>query len=102
MWKIQIPLPDDTHDDVIAAFCDLFKYPTEIYDPVTEQMIPNPLTQENFVQDQLAYYILEITMNHIVNQAKVAAYEQAKADAELRALDAIAWYDQYRIDHPEG
>ncbi len=99
MWLIEIPLPDDTKDDVIEAFGSVFHYPEEILDPETKEMVPNPITREEFVQDQLAYYILNITMNHIIQKAKVAAFEATNAIVEERAFDAITWYDQYRKDN---
>lgn len=102
MWKIQVPLPDDVHDDVVEAFCTLFRYPDKILDPTTQEVIDNPITPEDFVQDQLAYYIMEVTMNNIIQKRQTAVQEALNAEMEIRSANAIAWYDQYRKDNPEG
>jgi len=101
MWKIEIPLPDDTRDDVITAFCAAFNYSEEVTDTETGENIPNPLSKEDFLQDQLAYYILKITVEHLTHTAKAAAYAAAVEEAEAKAAAAMEWYDQYRIDNPK-
>lgn len=99
MWKIVIPLPDETQTDVINAFCKTYNYQERIINPETQEEIDNPLSRLDFIQDVVAYYIMEVATNHILQEARIAAEAAARAEADAKAAAAIAWYDQYRNEN---
>lgn len=100
MWKIEIPLPDDTQTDIVTAFCKIYNYQERVINPETQEEIDNPLSRLDFIQDVVAYYILEVTTNYILQEARAAAEAAARAEADAKAAAAIAWYDQYRSENP--
>ena len=53
--------------------------------------IDNPITKENYVEDCIAYFILDVTKTYLIEKASREANEQAKVDAEAVASDLANW-----------
>jgi len=96
MYSIVIPMPDSVKADVLAAFSAQFGYAETVTDPNTNQQIPNPVTREQFVEDMVAYYILDVVKGHLLRQAMILAEVEAEIELNDRAAQAIAYYDYVR------
>lgn len=68
---------------VIDDFCDAYGYKATIADPARPgQMIPNPVSQQEFFNDQLRRYIREVIRGQRVQAAANSAGASAGAAAD--------------------
>ena len=49
------------------------------------------LDKENYVEDCIAYFILDVTKTYLIEKAAKEANEQARIDAEAAASDLANW-----------
>ncbi len=99
-FTINIPVRDTDAQSVVDAFIQSQPYNTS-YQPEVQDLagntIPNPVTPEMYVEDCIAYYIMEITRNYLVSQAAKMASDQAKVQAEILASDLKQWIESQPI-----
>lgn len=92
-------MPDDAKDDFISAFCEKFRYRDEILNE-QDQPIPNPMSREDFVQDQIANWMLEVTKDYLLRSAETQAREEAMVGVDNRVANLVAWFN-YVKEHGE-
>jgi hypothetical protein len=94
-FLVTIPIRDTDAQNVIQAFVSKRPYGASIpADKVVDNAgneIDNPITKENYVEDCIAYFILDVTKNYLIEKASREANEQAKVDAEAVASDLANW-----------
>ena len=94
-FLVTIPVREDDAQTVIDAFLDQRPYSPQPYKPtVLDQagnVITNPITTAMFVEDCIAYYIMDITRNYLITQAANAAKQTATEAAEALASDLSTW-----------
>jgi hypothetical protein len=94
-FLVTIPIRDTDAQNVIQAFVNKRPYSASIpADKVFDNAgneIDNPITKENYVEDCIAYFILDVTKTYLIEKASREANEQAKVDAEAIASDLANW-----------
>lgn len=94
-FLVTIPVRQEDAQTVIDAFLDQRPYaPAPYRETVLDQAgnsIPNPITKAMYVEDCIAYYIMDITRNHLITEAANAAKNAASAAAETLAGDLSSW-----------
>ena len=94
-FLVTIPIRDTDAQNVIQAFVNKRPYSASIpADKVVDNAgneIDNPITKENYVEDCIAYFILDVTKTYLIEKASREANEQAKVDAEAIASDLANW-----------
>ncbi len=94
-FLVTIPIRDTDAQNVIDAFVSKRPYgapvPADnVYDNAGN-LITNPITKENYVEDCIAYFILDVTKTYLIDKAAKEANEQARVDAETAASDLANW-----------
>ena len=85
---INIPIREAELEDIKASFLSKIPYGAKIpVDTVLDNagnVIANPITKENYIEDCIAYFVLETTKQYLVEkEAKLAK------DSETTAMDAV-------------
>ena len=95
---VSIPIRQEDAQNVIDAFLSKKPYNAPIpADTVLDNagnVIPNPITKQNYVEDCIAYYILDITKTYLVKKAALEARETATTTAETVASELESWIRQ--------
>ena len=94
-FTITIPIRDQELQDVIEAFREKKPFnapipPLQIQDNAGN-IIDNPITQANYVEDCIAYFILETTRTYLVEKARVEAKENEIINSANKAVDLVTW-----------
>jgi hypothetical protein len=95
-FTVSIPVREEDADVVIDAFLNLKPYNTSYSSTTLDlagNIMPNPITPAMYVEDCLAYYVMEITKNYLVNQAAETAAETAAQQADLLINGLRSWID---------
>ncbi len=94
-FLVTIPVREEDAQTVINAFLDQRPYaPAPYQETVLDQAgntIPNPITKAMYVEDCIAYYIMDITRNFLVTEAANAAKNAASVAADSLANDLSSW-----------
>lgn len=94
-FLVTIPVREEDAQIVIDAFLDQRPYaPSPYKETVLDQAgntIPNPITKAMYVEDCIAYYIMDITRNHLITEAANTAKNAASAAADTLANDLSSW-----------
>jgi hypothetical protein len=94
-FVVSIPLRQEDAQNVINAFVSKRPYgapvPTDkVFDNAGNE-IDNPITKENYVEDCIAYFILDVTKNYLIEKVSREANAHAKVNAEVVASDLADW-----------
>ena len=94
-FVVSIPVRESDAQNVIDAFVAKRPYSAPVpADKVSDNAgneIDNPITKANYVEDCIAYFILDVTKTYLVEKASKEANAQAKIDAEISAADLADW-----------
>ncbi len=94
-FLVTIPVREEDAQTVIDAFLDQRPYAPNPYKTTdldqAGNVITNPITSAMFVEDCIAYYIMDITRNYLVTQAANAAKQTATQAADTLATDLSSW-----------
>ena len=97
-FTITIPVREQDAQSVIDAFLDQRPYAQTPYqENVLDQAgntIINPITKAMFVEDCIAYYIMDITRNFLITQAAENAKDAASIKANVFVNDLGTWINQ--------
>lgn len=94
-FVITIPVRDQELEDIIEAFKQKRPFnapipPLQIQDNAGN-FIENPITQANYIEDCIAYFILETTKSYLIEKAKTEAKENEIINAANKAVDLVTW-----------
>ena len=97
-FVVSIPIRQEDAQNVVDAFLNKKPYNAPIpADTVLDNagnVIPNPITKQNYVEDCIAYYILDVTKTYLVRKAALEARENATTTAETVASELESWIRQ--------
>ena len=94
-FLVTIPVREEDAQTVIDAFLDQRPYaPAPYKETVLDQAgntITNPITKAMYVEDCIAYYVMDITRNYLITEAANAAKQAASVAADNLASDLSSW-----------
>ena len=94
-FVVSIPIRQEDAQNVINAFVSKRPYGASLpADKIVDNAgneIENPITKENYVEDCIAYFILDVTKTYLIQKVSREANAQAKVDAEAVASDLANW-----------
>ena len=97
-FLVSIPIRQEDAQNVIDAFLAKKPYnapvPAETVLDNAGNLIPNPITKQNYVEDCIAYYILDVTKSYLVRKAASEARSTASTEAETVASELESWIRQ--------
>lgn len=97
-FTVTIPVREQDAQSVIDAFLDQKPYaPVPYQENVLDQagnVIKNPITKAMFVEDCIAFYIMDITRNFLITQAADTAKETAAIAADTFVTELGSWINQ--------
>ena len=87
-FVVTIPIRQEDAQNVIDAFVNKHPYNAPVpADTVLDNagnVIPNPITKENYVEDCVAFFILDVVQNYLVRKAA----KEARENADIAALSS--------------
>lgn len=95
-FTISIPVREEDANNVINAFKQNKPYNSPYLEQVEDlagNVINNPITPAMYVEDCIAFYILSITKNYLINQATSQAIDTATIEADNKLNSLRAWID---------
>lgn len=95
---VSIPIRQEDAQNVVDAFLAKKPYnapvpPDTVLDNAGN-VIANPITKQNYVEDCIAYYILDVTKSYLVRKAAIEARDTASTTAETVASELESWIRQ--------
>jgi len=97
-FTVTIPVREQDAQSVIDAFLDQKPYaPAPYQENVLDQAgnsMPNPISKAMFVEDCIAFYVMDITKNYLISQAAETAKQSASAAADTFVTDLATWISQ--------
>jgi hypothetical protein len=97
-FLVSIPIRTEDAQNVINAFVSKRPYnapvPTDTVTDNAGNPIPNPITKANYVEDCVAYYILDVVKSYIVRKAALEARATADQDATTVVNELETWIRQ--------
>ena len=92
---ISIPIRDTELEDIKASFLAKRPYGAPIpADTVLDNagnVINNPITKENYIEDCIAYFVLETTKSYLVEKEAKLAKDTESAAMETKVSDIVSW-----------
>jgi hypothetical protein len=97
-FTISIPVRAEDADNVLNAFLTLKPYANAPYQETVKDAagntITNPVNPAMYVEDCIAFYIMEMTKSHLVNQVAEQAKAAALEVANTATNDLGTWINQ--------
>jgi len=97
-FLVSIPIRTEDAQNVIDAFVSKRPYNAPVPADTTVDnagnVIPNPITKANYVEDCVAYYILDVVKSYIVRKAALEARATADQDATTVVNELETWIRQ--------
>ena len=97
-FLVSIPIRQEDAQNVVDAFVNKRPYNAPIpADTVLDNagnVIQNPITKQNYVEDCIAYFILDVTKSYLVRKAAKEARENADTNASIVASELETWIRQ--------
>lgn len=97
-FVVSIPIREEDAQNVVDAFVSKRPYnapiPAETVLDNAGNVIQNPITKQNYVEDCIAYFILDVTKSYLVRKAAKEARENADTNATIVANELEAWIRQ--------
>jgi len=94
---ISIPVREEDAENVINAFLNLKPYAQTPYQYTVKDLagntIDNPVTPAMYVEDCIAFYLMDITSNYLIRQAAESATQIASEQADQIINDLKSWID---------
>lgn len=94
-FVITIPIRDQELADIKSAFVSKQPYgapvpPDKVLDNAGN-LIDNPITKENYIEDCIGYFILETTKAYLVEKAAKTAKDTASVTMDQNVTDLATW-----------
>ena len=97
-FLVSIPIRTEDAQNVVDAFVTKRPYNAPVPADTTldnaGNVIPNPITKANYVEDCVAYYILDVVKSYIVRKAAKEARATADQDATTVVNELETWIRQ--------
>ena len=97
-FMISIPIRQEDAQNVVDAFVTKRPYnapvPADTVFDNAGNPIPNPITKENYVEDCVAFFVLDIVQSYLVRKATTDARLNADADATTVVNELETWIRQ--------
>lgn len=97
-FVVSIPIRQEDAQNVINAFTTKRPYNAPVpADTVLDNAgntIVNPITKENYVEDCIAYFILDVVQSYLVRKATKEARENAAQNATTVVSELETWIRQ--------
>ena len=97
-FMISIPIREEDAQNVIDAFVNKRPYnapvPADTVSDNAGNSIPNPITKQNYVEDCIAYFVLDVVQSYLVRKAATEARENADQNATTVVSELEAWIRQ--------
>ena len=97
-FLVSIPIRTEDAQNVVDAFVTKRPYNAPVPADTTldnaGNVIPNPITKANSVEDCVAYYILDVVKSYIVRKAALEARATADQDATTVVNELETWIRQ--------
>ena len=97
-FMISIPIRQEDAQNVVDAFVTKRPYNAPVpADTVLDNAgnpIPNPITKSNYVEDCVAFYVLDVVKSYIVRKAASEARATADQDATTMVSELETWIRQ--------
>jgi len=94
-FLVSIPIRQEDAQNVIDAFISKRPYNTQIpAETVLDNAgntIPNPITKPNYVEDCVAYFVLDIVQSYLVRKAAKEARLNADQNATTLVNELETW-----------
>lgn len=87
-FNINIPIREQDAEQIVNAFMQARPYNTTYSNTVQDQAgntIENPITPLMYVEDCVAFYIMDITKSYLINQTA----EQARSIAQGQTIQLV-------------
>lgn len=95
-FTISIPVREEDSDTVINAFLNMRPYNTSYQTTTLDlagNLIDNPITPAMYVEDCIAFYLMDITQNYLIKQASQMAADTAAEQANQLVNNLKDWID---------
>ena len=87
-FNLVLQLPDDQakREQIIENICEYLGYPEEVFDVVTEQMVPNPQSKSDYIQEKVRDKLRAWNDNGRLrrNVAQIVTAVQAQTDIDIQ------------------
>ena len=97
-FTISIPIRQEDAQNVIDAFLSKKPYnapvPADFVLDNAGNSIPNPITKQNYVEDCIAYFVLDVVQSYLVRKAAITARLTAAENAETVVSELETWIRQ--------
>jgi len=94
-FLVSIPIRQEDAQNVIDAFVSKRPYgapvPADIVNDNAGNPIPNPITKANYVEDCVAYFILDVVQSYLVRKAATEARTNADQNATTVVNELETW-----------
>ena len=94
-FVISIPIRDTELEDIKASFLAKRPYNAPVpADTVLDNagnVIANPITKENYIEDCIAYFVLETTKAYLVEKEAKLAKDTETTTMETKVSDIVSW-----------
>ena len=94
-FVVSIPIRQEDAQNVIDAFISKRPYnapvPAETVLDNAGNPIPNPITKANYVEDCVAYFILDVVQSYLVRKAATEARTNADQNATTVVNELELW-----------
>ena len=97
-FVISIPIRQEDAQNVIDAFVTKRPYNAPVPADTTVDnagnVIPNPITKANYVEDCVAFYVLDVVKSYVVRKAALEARATADQNATTVVNELGTWIRQ--------
>ena len=97
-FLVSIPIRQDDAQNVVDEFVSKHPYnapvPAETVVDNAGNVIPNPITKQNYVEDCVAYFILDVVKSYLIRKASREARENADQNATTVVNELETWIRQ--------
>ena len=97
-FVVSIPIRQEDAQNVIDAFLSKRPYNAPVpADSVLDNagnVIPNPITKANYVEDCVAYFVLDVVKSYLVRKATEEARTNADENAATVVSELETWIRQ--------
>ena len=92
-FTVTIPVKNSDAANLKEAFATQYNYKPQVTDSLGNVL---NITEEMFIEDTIAYYIMNVTKDYLVKMASENAADTARTAAEQYANELKTWFESQR------